>query len=377
MKRDSKNPYDPNHKALTEAGEWLLRFKEKSITRGTYNRFRSWLAKNPIHKEKIELMAAIWEGSDVIKKHPLVMRDIIESPDRKQAPSHKKRFQAFRIPSFAIRSFATAVALCAIVTGIWFVRPDVNPQKTYATVTGQLSSVFLEDGSMIHLDSETLISTHFTGNFRRIELEQGRAFISVKHEPDRPFIVTSGRTVVRALGTEFNISKEKKGKITVAVTKGSVLVSSNGENFLTDSGKMSDAPVLRPEPAHQVLSRESNAPPSFPHGVVTSGQEITVDEVETVYEIRPVDTEKVNSWRNGKLMFNTEPLADVINEINRYLDNKIVIKDKRLEKITISLNFKLKHRDNFLKTLQMTIPLKYRFTSDGRIALYSKEGART
>ena len=124
-----------------------------------------------------------------------------------------------------------------------------------------------------------------------------------------------------------------------------------------------DAPNSKAFPREVRLSR---APLQ---AVLGSGQAIVVSEVKAVYEIKPVKVEVANAWRNGRLVFHEKPLEYVIDEINRYLDNKIIIGDKQLESLKLSLDFKIKHRDKFLEALEMTIPIKTLILSDGRIVL--------
>jgi transmembrane sensor len=47
--------------------------------------------------------------------------------------------------------------------------------------------------------------------------------------------------------------------------------------------------------------------------------------------IERLDTERATSWRNGRLVFDGERLADVVTEMNRYSRDKLEIADLAIE----------------------------------------------
>ncbi|MBW2369051.1 MAG: hypothetical protein JRH15_14325 [Deltaproteobacteria bacterium] len=109
--------------------------------------------------------------------------------------------------------------------------------------------------------------------------------------------------------------------------------------------------------------------------VIVSGNEAVVDEENKTYEIKPMDIQQVNAWRDGRLIFQSTPLMDVIDEVNRYIENKIVIGDQSLEDVTKSLDFKIKDRNEFISTLDIVIPIVSQRTSDGQVVIFRRENA--
>jgi ferric-dicitrate binding protein FerR (iron transport regulator) len=93
------------------------------------------------------------------------------------------------------------------------------------------SRVTLSDGSIVTLkDGSRLIQkNNFSGNTREIMLE-GEAFFDIAHNPNRPFIIHTGRIRTTVLGTSFSIAAiPGETSMTVAVAEGKVKIEDGGE----------------------------------------------------------------------------------------------------------------------------------------------------
>jgi len=97
-----------------------------------------------------------------------------------------------------------------------------------------------------------------------------------------------------------------------------------------------------------------------------------VNDKKKSVHIDSVDLKKTNSWQTGRLYFQRTPFIEVLDEVNRYMDNKIVLGDSRLANITLSMNFDMKHQKSFLATLEKVLPIKSQTTSDGKIMIFQK-----
>src|SRR5690606_6030511 len=78
--------------------------------------------------------------------------------------------------------------------------------EEYITYVGEQRLVQLEDGSQVRLNTNTRIQVSYSRQTRRIDLLQGEAYFDVSKDPQRPFEVIANHSIVRALGTEFNVS---------------------------------------------------------------------------------------------------------------------------------------------------------------------------
>jgi transmembrane sensor len=62
----------------------------------------------------------------------------------------------------------------------------------------------------------------------------------------------------------------------------------------------------------------------------------------------PVDATQVASWRVGLLIFRDRPLADVVDEVNRYRAGKIVITNPELGRRLVNGTFQLDRLAHFV-----------------------------
>jgi transmembrane sensor len=79
--------------------------------------------------------------------------------------------------------------------------------------------------------------------------------------------------------------------------------------------------------------------------LVTAGQQLTLSVPVSVQTdaraLQPMaaDTSAVTAWTRGKLVFNETPLADVIDEFNRYSTRRLIVEDPRLRSFHVSGEF--------------------------------------
>ena len=96
------------------------------------------------------------------------------------------------------------------------------------------SMVTLSDGSTVMLKSGSRLikKNNFSGRTREIILE-GEAFFDIKHNPNKPFIIHTGRVRTTVLGTSFSITAiPGEGSMTVTVVEGKVKIE-GGKDFFT------------------------------------------------------------------------------------------------------------------------------------------------
>ncbi len=109
-------------------------------------------------------------------------------------------------------SAAASVAIAAMV-GIWFFL--TSGPVVYSTGVGEQASFSLPDGSVVNLNAQSSLEVHYTKQERTVHLLTGEVLFNVKKRPDRPFLVLTERTKVRAVGTSFNV---RQRGVTTTVT---------------------------------------------------------------------------------------------------------------------------------------------------------------
>ncbi len=196
----------------------------------------------------------------------------------------------------------------------------------------------LADGSKVWLNSETTIRfpVNFTQDVREIYLE-GEAFFEVTRDEKKPFIVSTTRMKINVVGTAFNIKAYNNEKQTATT-----LV--NGKVKIHDSHTGKQFSLLPNQQA--VTSNEGTA-------------------------IIPVNIEQFTAWKNGRILFEENSLAEILNDISRWYDIDIVYDDPQIQKLRYSID--MKRYDQFkdiLDLLELTQRIK--FTIDEKTVTIKK-----
>lgn len=300
-----------------EAAEWLLRLDAElpdaeagfadSQTRN--EAFFTWLHQSPRHLriflETIETSRRLpmIDPRRLIDVESLVQRRMAEiiplpgarlPPLEKAEPTDLTGKQTVAMPAALKRAvarypwlaIAAALLLGAGLGGFWWLQAGA-----YVTSVGEQRTAKLEDGSFIYLNTDSRIEVAFTKNTRKVKLVRGEALFVVERDSLRPFSVMAGDTTVRAIGTQFNVRRRETGA-DVAVVQGSVQVT------------------IRDEPR--------NAPQKL-----KAGEAVRVIEGQIVPQFAAV-ADSV-AWRQRRLVFHDERLADVASEFNRYNRTRVRI----------------------------------------------------
>lgn len=160
---------------------------------------------------------------------------------------------------------------------------SVEAKVEKSTSLGQKSTLFLEDGTRVVLNSGSriLFLEKFTGQQRVVEL-RGEAYFDVKSDSLKPFIVNTENLTTKAIGTSFNVSTDKEGAEEVSLVSGKIVVAEH-------SGKMTYL-----EPGEQLVYKDHKSEKS------------TFDVFQTT------------AWKDGILYFNNSPFPEIIERLERW-----------------------------------------------------------
>ncbi|HEX5458741.1 MAG TPA: FecR domain-containing protein [Steroidobacteraceae bacterium] len=211
---------------------------------------------------------------------------------------------------------------------------------TYATAIGEQRTVALADGSTVELDSHSRVRIRYTESRRDVDLLEGQALFQVAHNAARPFIVHSGITSVRDVGTQFDVYRKPTGTV-VTVVEGRVSVRAS--TLRLRSGTQSAGivnPSNAPQPAPAPYAPRSGGNAIF----VETGEQLTVPTVESSRTwssaeadiLKRVNVAAATAWTRHELVFDSSSLADVVEEFNRYNAHQIVITDPGLASVRIT-----------------------------------------
>lgn len=181
-------------------------------------------------------------------------------------------------------------------------------RQTFRSGLGEVRVVPLSDGSVITLNTASVLRVRFTKRRRDIELLEGEALFDVAPDSSRPFVVDAGGAQARAVGTSFTVRRLGEAPVEVLVREGVVAVMRHGRGEV-ETRVVADVRAIAPLDKARPI-----ATVAVPPGVV--GREL--------------------AWREGRLAFEGETLAQAADRFARYSDTRIVIDDPQIaaEEIT-------------------------------------------
>jgi transmembrane sensor len=183
--------------------------------------------------------------------------------------------------------------------------------NTISTPKGRQFSLVLPDGTKAWLNAASTLHypTFFTGDERKVEVT-GEVYFEVAKNARMPFRVSvNNQVAIDVLGTHFNVEAyQDDATISTTLLEGSVDVS-----YLVAPHQPSSAhgrPVkLKPGQQAQILATGDTR--------YSSGEE-TIKVLEA-------DVDKTMAWKNGLFYFDGAGLYEVMHQIERWYDIKIVI----------------------------------------------------
>jgi transmembrane sensor len=282
-----------------------------------------------------------WALLAVVKDDPKVQEWLREA-DAAEYASRKRFNMRARVGKLTTRRFfwATAVAVALTIGMVGTVAHRYFAAQHYATRIGEQRDILLPDGSGITLNTNTIVEVRYSHAARRIELQRGEALFAVKRDASRPFEVTAGQTLTRAVGTEFNVDLRHSG-VTVSVLEGLVKVSA------TDAqGK--------------AASVGSTASDAWGRVAVAKGEALEFRAQGRRLQEEKADLKRIDAWRARRLEFSDTPLQEAVEEFNRYSTTHIEVATPELQSVRVSGIFRIGDVAGFLYSLEQVLGVQAR-----------------
>jgi len=189
---------------------------------------------------------------------------------------------------------------------------------TYVTGIGEQRSLVLPDSSILELNARSKVRVRYSEHERAIDLLEGQALFHVAKSPARPFIVYTGETRVRAVGTEFDVYRKTTGTV-ITVVEGRVSVYGESPTELPAPGSTAAGQVTRNE-ALQTLD---------------AGEQLTLTP-GAIRKAEHANLVGATAWTQRQLVFDSTPLAEVAEEFNRYNTRRLSVDPVHLENFRVS-----------------------------------------
>ena len=259
----------------------------------------------------------------------------------------KQKAKSFRLGWI---KYAAAVLLMVVTVGYLSYKGGQNEiQSSFgdiviATPQGSRTQLSLPDGSKVWLNAGSSISySQGFGYIDRLVNLVGEGYFEVAHNEKLPLSVVSENVCVKVLGTKFNFRDyPTDAEAIVSLTEGSVAMCSKKN---PDEGQL-----LKP------------------------GQRATVDKESGKIRVEAYEVANSMKWTNGRLLFDGEPLPDIVKTLERSYNVKITIADCNLRKLRFYGDFIRQEQTlvEVLDALESTGKLRYERNGKNVILLNPK-----
>lgn len=294
-----------------QAADWILkrRFQEQ-WNELDQSELDSWLGQSTAHLLAYLRLEAAWKQTDRLA----ALRNPAERPQARTAP---------RWPF--LTQIAAALVLVAIAGAMSTSYVERPKQRIFSTAVGGRQRVTLADGSLVELNTDTVLRIANVASTRTVYLDRGEAYFQIKHDTAHPFVVIAGNHRITDLGTVFVVRREAR-ELAVALVEGRARF---------DAQK---------NPASLEL---------------TPGDEVVANSAGISRTERPVaELLKQMSWRRGVLVFYGTTLADAAAQFNRYSQTKLVIADPKVSQLKVNGTFLTSNVQAFADATQVVLGLR-------------------
>jgi len=168
----------------------------------------------------------------------------------------------------------------------------------YSSEKGSVSTIHLEDGSVIWLSSGTNLILNKNSQGETTATLNGEAYFELIPNPERNFVIDFGQFKVKDIGTKFNIrAYESESSISTSLVEGKI-------DLINEYGKS----ILKMNP----------------------GEFINYGRLNNKITVSQRDPSVVKAWTEGKFVFIDQTLTEICNELENWYNIEIQIEDQKL-----------------------------------------------
>ena len=281
-----------------------------------------WIAKSPQNLAEFQELSKIWQQAGHLRTNQLA--------DPQQS---WQRFSELRDRSTGTREISiswkswtgkAAAGLLLLVTLSYVVWNVWQPgQQLMVTVLETRSNILLPDGSRVWLNRHSSLRypRGFTSSERRIELT-GEGYFEVAEDAAKPFVIKTGKTGVKVLGTSFNVRNAGE-ETEVAVLTGRVA--------FYGWQHAGDTLLLQPQDLGTYNSM--------------------VDRFNKTKNTDP----NLLSWKTGRLVFENMILTEVVSALERHYQQKISLEGVESAHCRINTEFDNRSLDEVMEELALIL----------------------
>jgi len=300
---------------LDGALDWVVRLKSGDATEADLLALQRWREQSVDHEEAFREAVRMWRLLGA------AARELTTEAAAADSGSQPRGFAIPRRGAISRRAIVGG-AIAASVAGAAIIRPPLGlwPSLSelsadYRTAKGERRKVVLGPEVSLELNTQTSVAVRSMQDVVKLELVSGEASVVARLPPSRPLVVLAASGQVTATQASFD-ARCIGGAVAVTCLEGSVEIRHK-------SGSVR----------------------------IQRGDRISYTETG-VSQSTAVDPAQASAWRSGLLVFRNAPLAEVIEEVNRYRPGKIIIANSDLKRRVVDGIFNVERLDILISQIQ-------------------------
>jgi transmembrane sensor len=315
-----------------EAIAWVQRIDSGHATSADAEALQRWCATSPAHAAAFAAASGVWRNiRSVGASLPRCDREAL--PVR-PAPHRTFSRRVVIGGGLVAAAAATVHAVAHPPLGLW---PSLNELSAdYRTAVGEQRQVSPAEMVAVRMNTQTSITVHGAeGEADRLELVAGQALFEAA-ESLRPLVVlaANGRSIGRRARFDVRRVNGPAGTV-VSVTcfDGQVRIERNADS-----------------------------------AIIGPAQRVRYDG-GGLGRVAAIDVEAESAWQRGIILFRAMPLAEVVEEINRYRSGRILLVNANLARKPVSGRFRIDQLDEILVRFEQAFDVKARKLPGGLVLL--------
>ena len=308
-----------------QALDWLRRLTSGEVSRSDIEALDRWRAQSRAHRRAFARANLLW--------------DVLEPVAREAGKRRPQTVLPFARP-IGRRVILTGTAAAA-AAGLAYVaiRPPLHLWPAiselaadYRTAAGERRQVSLTSGVTIEMNTRTSLAERGADGAHKLELISGQVAVDVQGGASSPVVVVAADGQALADRAHFDVRRDDSS-VCVTCSQGAVQVTCR-----------SFAAALGP------------------------GQQVRYD-AQGLGPVVAVDSNIVTSWQRGLLLFRDVPLAQVVEEVNRYRPGKLVLLNDDLGRRKVVAGFRIDQIDDVVAYVSRTFGARTRSLPGGIVLL--------
>lgn len=308
------------HDALRRESEaWVVLMLSGAATQGDADALKRWRARSPAHetafRDAVRLQKLVKEAAAELRAEAETdvgaaganLRLVIS----RQEPRRLNR-RALMTGAIAASAAGIAVFGGGQALHLW----PMTGAADFATAKGEQRTIALGQGVSAELNTLTRMARRPELGANGVELLEGEVMLTAALAADvDPLVVLAGNGRAVARNAQFSL-RCVGAEVSVTCVEGSVAVDANG--------------VRRAVPPGHKLDYDASG-----FGALVA-----------------IDPAAVTAWRRGVLVFSNEPLRNVVAEINRYREGRIIVSGDRLASREVTGTFYVAQIDEIFEQVR-------------------------